>query len=297
MSKNVLIKWDNFNTAVIKSFDSLRKEEDFCDVTLVSDDEVHISAHKVVLSSCSPFFKNILKKTKHSSNPLIFLHDMKSEDLQHVMDYIYQGQVMVPQQQFDEFMKLSKKLQLDGFSTDTSSPGDFSFDDFDPKQDAEVDPTLFELPSESTLEILYPTQTQDFESSRTMELDPLTFEMIKNNSGTRSRSRPLQQTNFKKMELQQEQVKPKSPPVASDPAIFSIKDMDLVEKKLTEFSQKVNGGYLCKICGKLAPNRTNHLMHIETHMDGLFFQCDRCDRTTKTRNAMRKHFDKFHNSQ
>ena len=36
------LKWNDFETNVSKSFNILRKEEEFFDVTLVSDDEQHL---------------------------------------------------------------------------------------------------------------------------------------------------------------------------------------------------------------------------------------------------------------
>ena len=42
------------------SFRSLKEEEDFIDVTL-SCEERQYSAHKVVLSACSPYFRKLLK--------------------------------------------------------------------------------------------------------------------------------------------------------------------------------------------------------------------------------------------
>ena len=41
-------------------FRSLKAEEDFVDVTL-SCEEHQYSAHKVVLSACSPYFRKLLK--------------------------------------------------------------------------------------------------------------------------------------------------------------------------------------------------------------------------------------------
>ena len=63
------LKWNDFQTTVSQSFGLFRREEDFFDVTLVSDDEVQMSAHKLVLSVCSTFFRSILRKNVHS-NPL-----------------------------------------------------------------------------------------------------------------------------------------------------------------------------------------------------------------------------------
>ena len=65
MTEKFVLKWNDFQTNVAKSFSKLRKEEDLYDVTFVSDDPKQMSAHKVVLSSCSEYFKNILKHNKH----------------------------------------------------------------------------------------------------------------------------------------------------------------------------------------------------------------------------------------
>ena len=107
------MKWNDFQANVSKSFSCLRKEEDFCDVTLVSDDEKHIEAHKLVLSASSEFFKNILKKTPHS-NPLIYLNGFSSTHLQLMMDYIYEGEVQIFQSDLDTFLAFAQKLKIEG---------------------------------------------------------------------------------------------------------------------------------------------------------------------------------------
>ena len=50
------LKWNDFKANVSSSFNVLRKEEELFDVTLVSDDEHHIAAHKLILSASSEFF-------------------------------------------------------------------------------------------------------------------------------------------------------------------------------------------------------------------------------------------------
>ena len=69
MSEKFCLKWNDFHSNILKSFRELRNEEDFYDVTIVSDDQKQLSAHKVVLSASSEYFKNILKQNKHP-NPL-----------------------------------------------------------------------------------------------------------------------------------------------------------------------------------------------------------------------------------
>ena len=77
------LKWNDFQTTVSQSFGLLRKEEDFFDVTLVTDDEIQIPAHKLVLATSSCFFKSILRKSSHS-HPLLYLHGVNSKNLRYI---------------------------------------------------------------------------------------------------------------------------------------------------------------------------------------------------------------------
>jgi BTB/POZ domain. len=54
------LRWNDFQTSILSSFRHLRDEEDFVDVTLACDG-CSFTAHKVVLSACSPYFKTLLK--------------------------------------------------------------------------------------------------------------------------------------------------------------------------------------------------------------------------------------------
>lgn len=54
------LKWNDFHTNILSTFRNLRDEEDFVDVTLACDN-CSFTAHKVVLSACSPYFRQLLK--------------------------------------------------------------------------------------------------------------------------------------------------------------------------------------------------------------------------------------------
>ena len=63
------LRWNDYQSNASKSFQSLRHKEDFCDVTLVGDDYKQVTAHKVILSSCSEYFDNILSNSKKHAHP------------------------------------------------------------------------------------------------------------------------------------------------------------------------------------------------------------------------------------
>ena len=116
MSDRFSLKWADFQSVVSQSFSVLRQEADFYDVTLVSDDHTQISAHKLVLSASSPYFKHILTTNKHS-HPLLCLDGVSSAELQCVLDYIYQGEVQIYQEQLDRFLVVAQRLQLEGLTS------------------------------------------------------------------------------------------------------------------------------------------------------------------------------------
>ena len=118
MSEKFSLKWNDFKTTVSNSFGILREEKDFFDVTLVSDDERQIPAHKLVLSACSEFFKSILRNNSHS-HPLLYLSGIHSTNLSLILDYIYQGEVQIYQEHLDSFLEVAQKLRIEGLLTAT----------------------------------------------------------------------------------------------------------------------------------------------------------------------------------
>ena len=111
------LQWNDFQSNVSKALNDFRKEEDFFDVTLVSDDQQHIPAHKLVLSASSELFKSILKKIAQV-DPFIYLSGFSSKELNLVMDYIYQGEVQMLPDDVANFLDVAQKLKIKGLFHD-----------------------------------------------------------------------------------------------------------------------------------------------------------------------------------
>ena len=65
------LRWNDFQQCIKSTFQGLREERDFMDVTISCDGE-QVKAHKVILSACSDTFRNLLKKNP-AQNPVIVL--------------------------------------------------------------------------------------------------------------------------------------------------------------------------------------------------------------------------------
>ena len=115
MSEKFCLKWNDFQSNASKSFGLFRNEEYLHDVTLVSDDQKQVSAHKLVLSACSEYFKNIFKlNSKPNAHPLVCLDGISADDLNNIVDYIYNGEVKIYQENLDRFLSIAQRLKLEG---------------------------------------------------------------------------------------------------------------------------------------------------------------------------------------
>ncbi len=102
------------------AFRELRQEKDFFDVTLTCDDDQQLEAHKVILSACSPFFRNILRRNPHQ-HPLLYLKGVKYTDLQSVLNFMYHGEVNVAQEELNSFLAVAEDLRVKGLTQNQPS--------------------------------------------------------------------------------------------------------------------------------------------------------------------------------
>ena len=54
------LKWNNFQKNIVAALGNLKLDEDFVDVTLSCEGKT-IKAHKVILSACSDYFRNVFR--------------------------------------------------------------------------------------------------------------------------------------------------------------------------------------------------------------------------------------------
>ena len=83
------LKCIDFDTNSCCLLRGIRHETDFKDVSLACE-AGKVSAHKVILSSCSSIFKSILQKNPHP-HPLIYFKDVSLYVLASLLDFIYKG--------------------------------------------------------------------------------------------------------------------------------------------------------------------------------------------------------------
>ena len=112
--ENYLLKWNDFDKNLSEGLRSLKTENTFCDVTLACE-EAQLEAHRVVLSVCSDFFRNVLTRSEHH-HPYLFLKGVRMADMETILHFIYHGEANVALEDLESFLAAANELQIKGLT-------------------------------------------------------------------------------------------------------------------------------------------------------------------------------------
>ncbi|KAK6629157.1 hypothetical protein RUM43_002974 [Polyplax serrata] len=110
------LKWNNFQSNLATGFHDLLQEEDMVDVTLAAEGKI-LYAHKIILSVCSPYFKDLFK-VNPCKHPIVILKDVGHQELADMLDFMYRGEASVRQEDLAAFLKLAETLKVKGLAGD-----------------------------------------------------------------------------------------------------------------------------------------------------------------------------------
>ena len=278
MSERLDLKWDEFHLNVSKVIKTLQNEDYLNDVTLVSDDNQHFCGNKLVLSACSEFFQDIFRQNKHQ-NILLCLVGISSKYLSIALDYVYNGEVQILQEELNPFLGVAQKLKLKGLLSLNEAV------DSNQRVESRNSP-----PQEDEMIIL----GMDDEFTNNCKLDMSVFEEPPTVQSKDVSPKSKVKQNVKKLD-DENQVKKKQQFVKIK---LTEEEYENLDEKISELIRQDKEYKLhCTLCGKVtsyekAGNLRNHM---ETHFDGLSFSCNMCPATSKTRNGLSCHKSAYHN--
>ena len=252
MADKLCLLWNDFQENIKSSFGNLREDKDFKDVTLVCDDDQQVEAHRVILAASSPLFLKLLNRNKHP-HPLIHMRGTKPDDLFAIMDFLYRREANVFQENLDSFLAFAEELQLKGLMGNR----DQIVESLDAGEKC--------LP-----QILAPLVAE------TMSLKTL-------NKKETSENRIVKAGDNTKVAI--------ATNLSSDSAELDEMVKSMMEKSENKYANpKVNlTADRCKVCGK--EGRGSAIKdHIEAnHIEGIVLPCNICEKTFRSRNALRRH--------
>lgn len=115
---NFSLKWDSYHESVSSAFGMLREQNELTDVELFCESE-SLHVHGLVLSACSPYFRNIIKKRSGTHGRLaIVLRDTRMADIRALVQFMYSGGVNVLHSQLNSLLATARALQVSGLCGD-----------------------------------------------------------------------------------------------------------------------------------------------------------------------------------
>ena len=116
------------------------------------------------LTSWSFQLPEVFKRNKHS-NTLICLEGLTKEDLENVLDYIYNGELNIYQEELNRFLSVAQRLKLDGL---LESKDNEMIKDTRPRESAtreNIIPNASNSEDKSNFKIQHKTSTETFPSN------------------------------------------------------------------------------------------------------------------------------------
>ena len=126
--EQLVLQWNDFQKGIVSTYQELRRNQDFSDVTLVCEDNQRIKAHKLILSNSCEFFRAVLGE-ELSSHLVIYMRGVRTDIMKSLVDFIYCGEVSIPKELINEFLDLAGDLKMKGLVKNESDENGTKEDD------------------------------------------------------------------------------------------------------------------------------------------------------------------------
>jgi len=251
--ENFCLKWNDFESNIRNSFKELRENNNYLDVTLACEDGHQIEAHKIVLSAGSTFFSNIFRKSKHP-NPFLYLKGIQKDELEHIIDFLYNGETYVPQEGLDKFLDSSQKLRIKGLQRNQYGH------------------------QYSNLQESKPPEPKLYNS----------FQRVENHKTTAAEDvddNYYREDNYDTKEVAL---------IRSDENNFVANTVNELDLQIEQMIIRNRGVWECKVCGKACIKKQDIQRHAEGHIEGISHICHICNKSSSTRKALQVHINYYH---
>lgn len=290
------LTWKDFNTVFNREFNELRESGDFFDVTLACEDG-QISAHKLVLSAASDFFKEILRKANHE-HPLIYLNGVRAAEVGSILEFIYTGETEVAEDCLEVLLATGGNLRIKGLteSTEEEETGKKQERSKTGSKPWDHPVEITGIKAEVALSEEYPLVTEDYVHQSELESPGGQNEPINVSSFLSPNSNSARQV-WPALVGQPRKLGHQRALVQSNNQNETELNRRVSELMVSSYDPVLGKTiWQCAQCHYSSKLRYTVKEHVETHISGFCHQCPLCAKTCKTRNALRVHTIRKHST-
>ncbi|XP_050361366.1 modifier of mdg4-like [Nymphalis io] len=298
MPEQFSLRWNDFHSNLSQSFQALLEGEDLVDVTLAAGGQ-YVHAHKLILSVCSPYFKELFKMNP-CEHPIVILKDVAHHELRQLLQFMYRGEVHVRQQELSGFLHTAELLQVKGLTggrEKSESPPPVAEEDSSNTQPSVPEPVSDSLPewvppgeeitAEAALETVGPVVPKE-EAARS-PLKRLLKNTTNKNSFNINKKKPRPVNDIPAHAENTEYASDGEPMIDFDNDIFH--NLVLPDSGKEAGWNCKTGGVKCPSCHRFFANRYNLKVHIRDKHDTRegTLQCDICQKRMRNPSCLRVH--------
>ncbi|XP_043796184.1 protein abrupt-like [Apis laboriosa] len=319
------LRWHNFQNTLLSSLPKLLDGGYLTDVTLSAGGR-HIHAHKIILSACSYYFKELFKDLSSLQHPVIVLPGMEYANLCALVTFMYNGEVNIYQEQLPALLAMADTLHIRGLA-------DIAGKNSRHDNGLYVQPTPVQLQEKVLAETSIKKENKDNTASGGESLETVleteTTENVEETFNDQEsipycvKTKPYYSINAKLNTREKVSIPSinastnkyvektysesgidESTPALEDqitpiedtkpPPVWDANFKFLTSSVSGKSSQNYNkSSVTCLICGKQLSNQYNLRVHMETHSNSSY-SCTACSHVSRSRDALRKHVSYRH---
>ena len=269
--KKCSLTWHSYSDHLKSMMKEFIMNEDFSDVTLVTEDKKKIKANISILSACSPVFKDILKKEK-KSNQIVYLRGVQFTEMESIIHFIYLGEATIYEERMDEFRAVAKSLEIEELCNAGPEPEDEPGDPVRSTENLEEKTVMSE---QMQAPIERQRSSRDVNVKRDYECD----QCHKTYSGHGAL-------------YTHKQIFHQGVRYACDQCDYQTTTQGILYQHIQSKHEGIK--YTCVQCEYQADYKSNLTAHIRSKHEGVKYACDQCDYQFTRPSSFTKHIRSRH---
>jgi rubrerythrin len=280
------VRWKKFHTNITEY---IKHENNSVNVTLACDGNQHIKAHKIILSSGSLFFRDILANAKHPE-PFIFLSGIRKCELESIVEFLYSGETSVANNDLDRFLEIALLLQIQGV-------GNFEFDDTmenltreDKETEANHADDEIKKNLANNLDEVKDATNHDSMVGE-IDLEGIEEDAYYDKKGETDDNLELNEKEASPIDIMLPKI------VYGENNDSKLDITDELRSQTDKLMEKVDGLWECTKCSKTFLLKGLARKHTEFHLTNTIYACNLCTKTVRTRSGLWEHVRYVHKDQ
>ena len=264
------LTWQTYSDHLKSMMRELMTNEEYSDVTLVTEDKQQINANIHILSACSPVFKDILKKEKNYRT-IMYLKGIQYSEMESIMQFIYLGEATFHEEKMDKLLAVAKSLEI----TELCNAVSETKNEPEEEQSTTNQGTINEKLKEQTIESVPFSEREIVNVNSNYECEPC-------------------QKIFTRKDVLTRHIQSKHDGIkyACDQCEYQTTQQGHLDRHIQSKHEGVR--YACDQCDNHFTRQESLTEHIQSKHEGTKYACDQCDHQFTLQNGLKQHKKSIH---